>query len=359
MKTQLAKSKINWTPIIITILIFAGIGAAGFIGYTVYMNNRVDDPPYVNPILGNELTLVHNGEKNWNVPIDLYAKDLYDPDYSVIAGLRIYIYAYGSAPAQMAAKGLTIQEAVLLDNFATDSAGKGRSNSNFVGGTKLTAVYGLDSSANKSMLKDFVVQGLAQNTQPPSIDCGTLFYKKMAEESACTWSWTDSEGATITTFNYTTDSDKVLNARIKLVMSTSGQSLRDMWSRVYGDLRLMVAVKVTHSTSTSSAAIDIESSYDKKGTPSNQLVFAFYLEEIIYEVDSLGGIEEDHESFRLFAVKLDFSGCGFGAVGATQFTIGGWCLVEQTIDQVPDAGLPSGDSSDWFQDALASLTITT
>jgi len=361
VKSKLAKKNINWTPIIITIILVGTVAAAGGIGYYVWTHPTIDPNIPIDPTLGSEVTTTFNGEKTWNVPVDIYFRDLYSPDFSVIGGLDIYIYAYGTAPSQLAAQGISIEEATLLDSFTTDSSGKGRSTRNFAGNTLLTCVAGLDSSANKSMLKDFRVQGLTQDTQPGSIDCGIFYYKKMAEETATTFTWTDAQGSTITTWNYTADTDGIFEGKIKLVMSTSGQSLRDIWSRAYGDLSLMMAVKVTHKNCTSSAAIDVESAYDQKGTPNNQLVFAFYLEEIIYEVTSTGAIQDNHESYRYFTVKLDFTGCGFVDGSATdhQLTIGGWALVEQGIDQVPGAGLPSGDSANWFQKALGSLTIFT
>lgn len=358
----MAKNKgTNWFKVTFIVLLIAGATAgAGYGLYWVFTRETVDPPP-IDPQIVDELTIDYNEETARNVPINIDVRDIYDPDISVIAGIDIYIYQYGTSMQEMLADdgsgNLVPNEATLLDTFSTDSSGTGTSNRNFVGRTILTACIGLDTSGNKSQTKDFVVQGLTQDTTPASVDCGVFYYKVMAEESACTFTWTDNQGAALSNWNYTSDSDGVLEAKIKLVMSTSGQSLRDMFSRKYGNLELMIAVKVTHGNATTSAAIDVESSYDAKGTPTNQLVFAFLLSEIIYEVDSTGSVEDGHESYRTWDVKLDFGGCGLTAGDTAAFTIGGWCLVEQNIDQPISAGLPSGDSASWYQKALATLTI--
>ncbi len=360
---KIRKDKSGITKFAGFIIIFLILIAAAGIGYGLYwfFTKPVIEPPYVDPLLGDAITTVYNEQTARNVPINIAVRSLYDPDIAVIPGMDIYIFQYGTTMQEMlAADGsgnLVPNEAALLDSFSTDSSGAGTSNRNFLGKTLLTACVGLDSSANKSQVKDFVVQGLTQDTTPASVDCGIFFYEVMAEETACTWSWTDNQGATLTSWNYTADSDGLLEAKIKLVMSTSGQCLRDIFSRKYGNLPLMIAVKVTHGNASTSAAIDVESPYDDKGTPTNQLVFAFLLSEIIYEVDSTGSVEEDHESYRSWAVTLDFGGCGLTVNDTQAFTIGGWCLIEQDLDQPISAGLPSGDSASWFQDALATLTI--
>lgn len=358
----MAKKGTNWFKVTVIMLCIAGtVGGLGYLGYYIYESNKTVPPVPPVPSLGDEITTVHNGETDRNVLIDIYVRNIYDPDYTVVAGIRIYIYQYGSSPSQLAANGMSPDEAILLDYFDTDSAGKGRSTRNFLGGTLLTAVVGLDTSTNKSQLKNFVVQGLTSSTVPTSVNCGIFYYKVMAEETDTTWTWTDNQGSAITTWNYTADSDGVLEAKIKLVLSTSGECLRDIWSRAYGTLQLHIGVKVTHANCTSSGAIDVESSHYDKATPGNQLVFVITLPEIVYEVDSTGSIEEAHESYRTFAVKLDFGGCGFvdSASTDTQLSIGGWCLLEQDYDQVLDAGLPSGDSTNWLKDVLGALTITT
>ena len=359
------KGKMGTAGVILLVL-FIGAVVAAAVGTTIWYINKPPTIPPVPPLpptLQDSLTMIHNGETDRNVLIDIYVRNLYDPNFAVVPGVTIYIYTYGTSPQQLAAQGLDPQEADLRDSFATDSLGKGRSTRPFLGGTYLTAVVGLDSSTNKSQLYDFVVQGLTSANVPTAINCGIAFYKVMTEENEAAWTWTDKIGTTITTWNYTADTDGVLEAKIKLVMSTSGECLRNIWSRVFGELKLQLSVKVTHYNSTSSAAIGIDSYYEDWGTPSNQLVFAFSLSEIIYEVDSTGAIEDDHESYRYFTIKLDFTGCGFPATylntTAHRFTIGGWCLIEQYVDQVVNAGLPSGDSANWFQDALGSLTITT
>jgi len=365
MKILNKKGKMSVTGVIL-LLLFIGSLVATSVGVTVwYINKEQKIPPIppIPPTLQDALTMTHNGETDRNVLIDIYVRDLYDPNFAVVPGITIYIYTYGTSPQQLAANGLNPEEADLRDSFATDALGKGRSTRPFQGGTYLTAVVGLDSATNKSQLYDFIVQGLTSANVPTAINCGIAFYKVMTEEAEAAWTWTDKIGTTITTWNYTSDSDGILEAKIKLVMSTSGECLRKIWSRVYGELKLIISVKVTHVNSTSSAAIGIDSYYEDWGTPSNQLVFAFSLSEIIYEVDSTGAIEGEHESYRYFTVKLDFTGCGFPATHAAatehRFTIGGWCLIEQTLDQVVNAGLPSGDSANWFQDALGPLTITT
>lgn len=315
------------------------------------------------PTLQDALTMQHNGETDRNTLIDIYVRNFYDPDLAVVPGIAIYVFTYGTSPQQLIAKGLDPTEANLMDTFTTDALGKGRSTRPFKGGTYLTVVVGLDTSTNKSQQYDCVVQGLTSATVPTSIDIGIAFYKVMMEETATTWTWTDKIGNTISSWNYTADSDKILEAKIKLVMSTSGTCLRDIWSRAKGDLRLQLAVKVTHFNSTSSAAIDIDSYYEDWGTPSNQLVFVFSLSEIIYEVDSVGAVQDGHENYRYFTITLDFSGCGFPATYAAgtakRFTIGGWCLIEHELDQVTSGGLPSGDSANWLKDVLGSLLITT
>jgi len=349
-------------------IIFIGfLLAAGVTGVLVWRFTKPTIPPVPPippiPTLVDALTMTHNGETNRNTLIDIYVRNYYDPNLAVVPGITIYVFTYGTAPQQLIAKGLDPAEANLMDSFATDALGKGRSTRPFKGGTYITVVVGLDTSTNKSQLYDCVVQGLTSATVPTSIDIGIAFYKVMMEETATTWTWTDKIGTTITSWNFTADSDGILEAKVKLVMSTSGTCLRDIWSRVKGDLGLQLAVKVTHLNSTSSAAIDIDSYYEDWGTPSNQLVFVFSLSEIIYEVDSTGAIQNDHESYRYFTITLDFTGCGFPAtyVAATagQFSIGGWCLVESELDQVTSGGLPSGDSTNWLKDLLGDLLITT
>lgn len=350
----------------ICLLIFLGLVVVGGItGGLVWYFTKPTIPPPVPPLpvpLADSLTTVHNGQENRNVPIDIHCRNIYDPNLAIISGLTITIYTFGSSPAQLAAQGIDPNEAEYLDSFATDANGKGTSNRNFQGGTKLTAVAGSDTTTNKSQLINFVVQGLDSMTLPTSVDCGVFFYAVMTEENEAVWTWCDKQGTTISDWNYTADTDGLLEAKIKLVVSTSGESLRNIWSRKYGDLQLMLVIKVTHYNSTSSAAIDVESEYDDKGTPSNQLVFAIELDEIIYEIDSTGAIEEDHESYRYFTITLDFSGCGFPAYASatcTRFTIGGWALIEQNVGAPCSAGLPSGDSLSWFQDAISALNVTT
>jgi len=343
----------------IVLIIIVVLAAAGGIGYWIYTKNIVVPPAPPVDVYADELTLVYNEEQDWNTLISIDARNFFDPDRAVIAGLTIYIYQYGSSPLQLAAKGIDIAEAVILDSFTTGATGTGISNRNFEGKTKLTAVAGLDTSTNKSELKDFVVQGQNGDSKPTSISCGIFYYKVMSEETETAFTWTDAQGSALTTWNYTTDSDGILEAKIKLVMDTTGECLRNIWNRKYGDLQLMLVVKVTHQNYTTSAAIDIESSFDGKGTPSNQLVFVISLDEIAYQVDSSGSIVGTHESYRYFTIKLDFTGCGITHTASQTniFSIGGWCLIEQSIEAPTTAGLPSGDSANWFQDAISALQI--
>jgi len=357
------KGDVSLKAIGVTLLILLLVG--GLTTALVFIFKEPTIPPVPPPItpLADALTTTYNGETERNVIIVIRVRDILDPDTATINGIDIYIFAYGFSPMAMVAKGMSPNEATLLDTFTTDANGKGTSNNPFQGRTLLTAVVGLDTTTNKSQEQDFVVQGLTSATVPTSIDCGVFFYAIMLEETETAFTWTDEQGTTITYWNYTADTDKVLKARIKLVMDTSGECLRDIWNRKFGNLELMLVVKVTHYNSTSSAAIDIDNYYDDFGTPSNQLVFAIRLDEIIYEVDSTGAVEGDHDSFRYFIITLDFSGCGFPATflntTCTRFTIGGWCLIEENLDKPCSAGLPSGDSASWFQDVISPLNITT
>lgn len=345
------KGKANIWAVVAVVALLAGASVGGYFLY-VYISERqtVVVPP--SPVLMDEITTVFNELQSHTTKCTVYVRDKLSPSQSVIGSIDVYLYAYGTTDA-MIVKG----DALLLDTMTTDSDGKATSTRSFAGGTLLTAVVGLDTSTNKSMIKDFVMQGQESTTLPADINCGIFYYTKMAEESAVTITWTDNTGTALgANWNYTTDADGILEARIKVVLSTSGQTIRGMWSQYYKALSTVMAVKATHSASTASAAIDIKSTYNAKGTPSNQLVFIFTLADIIYEVDSTGQVEGSNEAYRFYSVKLDFTGCSLTA-NTTAFSLGGWLLVEDDINQPVDAGLPSSSSANWFQKAIPALLI--
>jgi len=340
--------------IILIIALLAGAGVGGYFLY-VWISERQTITPEPPPVLLDELTTVYNGQQVHTTKCTIYVRDKLDPSQSVIAGIAVYIYQYGTTK-----EAITKGDAVLLDSMTTDSNGKATSTREFTSGTLLTCVVGLATSTNKSMIKDFVMQGQDSSTKPSDINCGIFYYMPMAEESEVTITWTDSTGTALgKTWNYTADSDGILEAKIKVVLANSGKSIRGMWSQHYKDLSILMAVKLTNQNSSASAAANILSPYNNKGTPANNLVFIFTIADIIYEVDSTGQVEGSNEAYRFYSVKIDFTGCSLSANNRTEFYLGGWLLCEYDINQPVDAGLPSGNAVNWFQKAFPILSIVT